>query len=794
MVETETMKAMRINVRGVVQGVGFRPFVYRLAQEYSLTGWVRNTSGNVEIEIEGTEKSIEEFLAKLKTKAPPMATIEEIATVPLPLKGYTSFEIRKSHTEEGKYQLVSPDIATCQACQREIFSPSDRRYHYPFTNCTNCGPRFTIIEDIPYDRPRTTMRRFKMCPECQREYDDPLDRRFHAQPNACPKCGPSLKLVDSQGSPIKGSNIIQTAGELLKEGKILAIKGLGGFHLACDATNAEAVKVIRDRKRRPSKPLAVMMTSLEEIKQHCFMSPEEERLLLSPQCPIVLLRWKRESSVSHEVAPRIKYLGVMLPYTPLHHLLLREANLPLVMTSGNLSEEPIARDNDEALRRLGNIADYFLLHNRDIYAKYDDSVYIVEQGAPQAIRRARGYAPYPISLPFKAKQVLACGAEEKNTFCLTKDQHAFLSQHIGDMENEETLEHFEDTIELYKRLFRIEPEIIAYDLHPEYLSTKYALELKAQGEQGLKFIPVQHHHAHLVSCLVENNVQQPAIGVAFDGTGYGADGTIWGGEFLVADWKRFERVGHLEYVPLPGGAAAISKPYRMALSYLYTLCNGSQTGEIPGGQCRDRALALSTNSDSDLSESLQDFPLLSKVDPTELALIKRQLERRLNSPLTSSAGRLFDAVSALAGVRGTVDYEAQAAIELEMLAPDEVDKLDSDLYPFSIVQEQECKVLKLGGLVSAVAEEAKRRVPVPLISARFHKTMSQIIVQMCQLIAQETSINLVALSGGVFQNRLLSKLTTEALQEKGFQVLTHRLVPCNDGGISLGQAVIANFR
>ncbi|TET88063.1 MAG: carbamoyltransferase HypF, partial [Dehalococcoidia bacterium] len=680
------------------------------------------------------------------TKAPPMVSIEEIATVPLPPKGYTSFEIRKSHAEEGKYQLVSPDIATCQACQREIFSPSDRRYHYPFTNCTNCGPRFTIIEDIPYDRPRTTMHRFKMCPECQREYDDPLDRRFHAQPNACPKCGPSLELVDSQGSPVKCSDTIQTAGELLKEGKILAIKGLGGFHLACDATNDEPVKVLRDRKRRLSKPLAVMMTSLEEIKQHCFVSPEEERLLLSPQCPIVLLRWKGESSVSHEVAPRLKYLGVMLPYTPLHHLLLREANLPLLMTSGNLSEEPIARDNDEALRRLGNIADYFLLHNRDICAKYDDSVYIVEQCAPQAIRRARGYAPYPISLPFKARQVLACGAEEKNTFCLTKDQHAFLSQHIGDMENEETLDHFQSTIELYQRLFRIEPEIIAYDLHPEYLSTKYALELKAQGGQGLRFVPVQHHHAHLVSCLVENNAQQPAIGVAFDGTGYGADGTIWGGEFLVADWKRFERAGHLEYAPMPGGAAAINKPYRMALGYLYTLL----------GQ----------------EVSLEGLPILSQLDPEEIAIIKRQLERGLNTPPTSSAGRLFDAISAIAGVCGVVDYQAQAAVELEMLAPDEVGKLDSNLYPFSIVEEQECKVVKLGGLISAVAEEVKNRVPVPIISARFHKTMSQIIVQMCQLIAHETRINLVALSGGVFQNRLLLRLTTEALQGGGFQVLT----------------------
>ena len=508
------------------------------------------------------------------------------------------------------------------------------------------------------------------------------------------------------------------------------------------------------------------MTSLDEVKRHCLVSPEEERLLLSPQCPIVLLRWKRESSsVCQEVAPGLKYLGVMLPYTPLHHLLLKEVGLPLVMTSGNLSEEPIAKDNDEALRRLSVIADYFLLHNRDIYAKYDDSVYIVEGDEPQAIRRARGYAPYPVFLPFNSRQVLACGADLKNTFCLTREQHAFLSQHIGDMENEETLEHFENTIELYKKLFRIEPEIIAYDMHPEYLSTKYALQIGL--EQGLELIPVQHHHAHIVSCLVENKAKGPAIGVAFDGTGYGTDGCIWGGEFLVCDFRGFDRAGHLEYVPMPGGAAAIHKPYRMALGYLYTLM----------GQ----------------DASLDGLPILSQLEPDELTIIKRQLERGLNSPLTSSAGRLFDAVSALAGAWGVVDYEAQAAIELEMLAPDVKGELDFKPYPFSIIGEQGCKVVKLGQLISAVVEDIKNQVPGSIISAKFHRTVAEIIVGTCQLIAEETGIRVVALSGGVFQNRLLSRLISEVLQGAGFDVLTHRLVPCNDGGISLGQAVIANF-
>ncbi len=759
------MESRHITVRGVVQGVGFRPFVYRLAREHRLAGWVLNTSGSVEIEVEGEEPAVARFLEEMRGSPPPMARIEEIAAAPLAPQGHKGFRIIESRPEPGQYQLVSPDIATCEACRREVLSPGDRRYRYPFTNCTNCGPRFTIIEDIPYDRSLTTMRGFTMCPLCRREYDDPLDRRFHAQPNACPVCGPSLALVDRDGAPAGAGDVIQAAGGLLRDGQILALKGLGGFQLACDATDDEAVKTLRGRKHRPSKPLAVMMAGLEDIRRHCLVSPEEERLLLSGQSPIVLLRWRREeSSVCAGVAPGLNYLGVMLPCTPLHHLLTREAGCPLVMTSGNLSEEPIARDNDEALARLGRIADFFLLHNRDIYARYDDSVSLVEDDLPRVVRRARGYAPFPISLPFESRPVLACGAEEKNTFCLTRDRHAFVSQHIGDMENEETLEHFEKTIDLYRRLFRIEPEVIACDLHPEYLPTRYAHRLVAGGS-GLRLVPVQHHHAHIASCLVENGRQDPVIGVAFDGTGYGSDGTIWGGEFLVADLVGFRRVGHLEPVPMPGGAAAIRKPYRMALGYLLALLGWDF--------------------------SLRELRLFGHIDPGELVVVGRQIERRVNSPLTSSAGRLFDAVSALAGVRGEVDYEAQAAIELEMLADGNAKA--SLVYPYNVSEEDGCRVVRLGDLVTAVVEDVKSGVDPGALSTKFHWTMAAMIVEVCRAVSRDTGIRAVALSGGVFQNRLLFRLTLDGLRRAGLEVLTHRLVPCNDGGISLGQAAIAGF-
>jgi hydrogenase maturation protein HypF len=760
-IKVGNLELLRVSVRGVVQGVGFRPFVYQLATRHNLKGWVCNTSGDVKIEVEGERRALDQFLDELVSLAPPLARLEDVSVTSHASQGYIGFEIRHSIAEEGKYQLVSPDIATCKPCLGEVLTPSDRRYRYPFTNCTNCGPRFTIIEDIPYDRPKTTMRSFKMCPQCQREYDDPTDRRFHAQPNACPRCGPSLGLVDGTGNPVPCDDALAAAARFLKQGKVLAIKGLGGFLLACDASTDKAVKLLRERKRRPFKPLAIMVSTLEDAKKHCLVSEQEEKLLTSSQCPIVLLRRKDGSSVSPSVAPNLNYLGVMLPYTPLHHVLLRETGLPLVMTSGNLSEEPIAKDNDEALRRLKGIPDYFLLHNRDIYSRYDDSVAIVELNKPQIVRRARGYAPYPIHLPFKSRQVLACGAELKNTFCLTKDNYAFVSQHIGDLENLETMEHFEATLELYKKLFRIQPEIVAYDMHPEYLSTKYARSLGDKHKE-LKLVPVQHHHAHIVSCMVENGVEDKVIGVSFDGTGYGSDGRIWGGEFLIADYKGFARLGHLEYVPLPGGTVAIERPYRMAISYLLTLLG---------------------------KDSLTpDLAFLKEVSSQELDLIVKQLQKGINSPLTSSCGRLFDAVSALIGIRGRIDYEAQAAIEMEMAA----DAGERGSYPFAIVEKDGVNIVRLDGLFRAIVQDVKNNVAQARIAMKFHRTMAEMVVQMCHRLAQRSGINRVALSGGVFQNRLLLRLTVAVLEEAGFEVLTHSKVPTNDGGVSLGQAVIAN--
>ncbi len=762
MAKMQAVSSVHISVRGVVQGVGFRPFVYQLATRHGLKGWVCNTSGAVKIEVEGGEAQVQQFLTELREKAPPLSHIEDI-TVARQLPVYfDKFEITHSVAEEGRYQLVSPDIATCGQCLGELLDPADRRHRYPFTNCTNCGPRFTIIKDIPYDRPNTTMNRFQMCAKCQSEYDNPLDHRFHAQPNACPVCGPQLELLDAAGSRVQCQDIIATTAGLLREGRIVAIKGLGGFLLACDATNETAVKLLRQRKKRPSKPFAIMLSSIEEVRSHCEVSAVEEKLLASPPSPIVLLWRKAESAISPAVAPNIKYLGVMLPYTPLHHVLLRETGLPLVMTSGNLSEEPIAKDNGEALRRLSGIADYFLVHNRDIHARYDDSVTIVERGVPRLVRRARGYAPHPIHLTFDSRHILGCGAEEKNSFCLARDRYAFVSQHIGDMENSEAMEHFKNTIELYKALFRIEPHIIAHDMHPEYLATKYAKEIAAKSD-NIRLVPVQHHHAHIASCMADNGISTPVIGVALDGTGYGTDGHIWGGEFMVADYRQFTRMAHFEYLPLPGGTLAIRKPYRIAIGYL---------------------LSLFGDLDSNL-------PFLKQVDALEINVIRRQLEKKINLPLTSSCGRLFDAVSALLGVRGTIDYEAQAAIELEMLAYDAPD--ESGCYPFSTVEQNGLSLIRMTDLFSAVIHDLQRNVDRAVISARFHNAVVQVIREQCREISQRTRIRRVALSGGVFQNRLLSRKAVAVLESDGFDVLTHRQVPCNDGGISLGQVVIANY-
>jgi len=778
----------QIAVQGVVQGVGFRPFVFNLAERLRLRGWVLNNSSGVQIEVEGPPEAVQAFVAALRSEAPPLARIESLEARQMPPCGYDRFEIRRSERQEGRYQLISPDIATCADCRRELFDPGDRRYRYPFTNCTNCGPRFTILADIPYDRPNTTMRVFPMCPDCQREYDDPRNRRFHAQPNACPVCGPQVKLLTR--SELQSTNpaayladwksvqpdVLSQAAALLRAGAILAIKGLGGFHLACDATNSAAMRTLRERKRRPHKPFAVMLATLEEIRQHCQASPDEETLLLSPQCPIVLLPWKPASTVVPEVAPGYRYLGVMLPYTPLHHLLLHDVGRPLVMTSGNLSEEPIAAENEEALRRLGPLADAFVLHNRDIHARYDDSVWFVPQiqsdpAEPtatlpaQAIRRARGYAPFPVKLPFRGQlEVLACGAELKNTFCLTRDEYAFVSQHIGDMENLETMEHFQRTIDLYKHLFRVRPQVLAYDLHPDYMASRMALGQASQ--QGLRAIPVQHHHAHLAACMADNgweatDASRPVIGLIWDGTGYGEDGHIWGGEWLLGGYQAYRRIAHLEYLPLPGGDAAVRNPWRIAFSYLLTLLG-----------------------------SVAELPLPPEADPVQAAL-RQQIERRLNCPLTSSMGRLFDAVSALLGVCTQTSYEAQAAIELEMLATAYADARPDTSYPFQIEALQDQRIVRLRPLFNALLSDLRASTPPARIAMRFHQTLAHMAAEVCEQIAVEAGTRVVALSGGCFQNRLLLALTTSALQKAGFQVLVHRQVPSNDGGLSLGQAAIA---
>lgn len=743
-----------------MQGVGFRPLVYQLALKNRLSGYVFNTSGDVTIILEGKEKDIVRFLDQLKASPPPRSRIESIEIEEWPAEGIQGFEIRESRIRADEYQLISPDIATCPLCVEEILNPSDRRFGYSFTNCTNCGPRFTIIEEIPYDRKNTTMAGFDMCPQCRAEYDNPNDRRFHAQPDACPACGPGLMLVDTSGEEIKGDGPLSATATLLKSGKIVALKGLGGFLLACDATDDSALALLRQRKRRRSKPFAVMTPSIDDAEALCYISPQEKDLLTSPQAPIVLLRRRSPSILSGLVAPDTAYMGVMLPYTPMHHLLLRKVGGPLVMTSGNLSEEPIAADNEEAMQRLSGIADFFLMHNRGICSRYDDSVAMTVNNRMQVVRRARGFAPYPIHLPYDSTMVFSCGAEVKNSFCMTRGNHAFLSQHIGDLENLETLEHLEDTVGLYKRIFHIEPELIAYDMHPEYLSTKYALGLI--NSTGIKGVPVQHHHAHIVSCMADNGVTDRVIGVAFDGTGYGEDGAIWGGEFLLADYSGFKRLAHLEYLPMPGGKAAIEKPYRMTLSYLFRAFGND-------------ALGLS-------------LPFFEGMDSHEIGLIKAQIDRGINSPLTSSCGRLFDAVSALLNIRKESDYEGQAAVEMESLADEGIDTS----YPFDIMEKKGISIISFKNMFRSMITDIIAEVPVSYIAGRFHATIADVILTICRGLVRETDVNKVALSGGVFQNRLLLEKTIKRLEAEGMAVLTHHNVPANDGGIALGQAVIAN--
>ncbi len=748
------MEAKRIKIRGIVQGVGFRPFVFRLAQKFELKGWVLNSSSSVIIHVEGNLENLNQFILSLQKEKPAPAVIDDIFVEDAILENFERFEIRESIEKKEEFQPISPDLATCDDCLNELFDPKDRRYLYPFINCTNCGPRFTIIEDIPYDREKTTMKFFEMCEECRKEYKDPLNRRFHAQPNACPLCGPKLEYI--KGNMVEKDKWIEMVVEDLKNGLIVAIKGLGGFHLACDALNEKAVQRLREKKLRRDKPFAVMMKDIEMVEKYCYINEKERELLLSPKRPILLLKEREESEIARSVAPKQNYQGVMLPSTPIHHIILHFYPNPLVMTSGNITEEPIAMENDEALNRLKGITDSFLLHNRGIYSRYDDSVARVIFNQEIILRRARGYAPFPIYLPFEVEEILACGAELKNTFCLTKKNYAFISQHIGDLENIETMENFLKTIELFKRLFRVEPKIVAYDLHPRYLSTQYALSLK-----NVKLIGVQHHHAHMVSCMIENGYTGRGIGVSFDGTGYGLDGKIWGGEFLSGDLKEFERMGHLSYIPLAGGEETVRKPYRMALCYLLSISN-----DIPNYLHRN---------------------FLDILKDEEILAIDSMIKSNFNTVLSSSSGRLFDAVSAILGIREINTYEAQSAIELEMIA----DEKEESYYPFEVKNNL---IFDQLSIFNSVLEDMKRVVEREKISARFHNTIAHVILKGCEILRERESLNTVALSGGVFQNLYLFKKVVKLLKDRGFSVLYHRKVPTNDGGISLGQAIIAFFK
>jgi hydrogenase maturation protein HypF len=770
------LQGVRIHITGIVQGVGFRPFVYGLADRMQINGWVRNTSAGVDIEVDGAQADLDTFIDRLRTEAPPLSRIDSIQIDWIPANGFSRFEIVHSEGKAGDFIPISPDVSICPDCLEEMFDPGDRHYRYPFINCTNCGPRFTIIKDIPYDRPKTTMAPFKMCPACQAEYADPLDRRFHAQPVACPDCGPHVWLESPRGNSqeiVHQESAIQAARQSLVEGRIVAVKGLGGFHLACDATNDQAVSELRRRKLRVDKPFALMMPDLDVIMEHCFVSPHEQEQLLSRQRPIVLLKKRSGTKIAEQVAPQQSTLGVMLPYTPLHHLLMEpEDGLPdcLVMTSGNLSEEPIATGNDEARQRLSALADEFLLHNRDIHIRCDDSVLRVFETAPSVdetgefdtaaspypLRRARGFAPNPLQLPWDMPPLLATGPELKNTFCLTRGKYAFISHHIGDLENYETLQAFEEGISHYERLFRIQPEAIVYDLHPDYLATRYALQ-RSQAE-SLPAIAVQHHHAHLAACLADNAHpgDRPVIGLCLDGTGYGEDGAIWGGEILLGDYQEYQRLFHLSYVPLPGGDLAVREPWRTALAHL------DQAG-IPWEP---------------------DLPPVSHAQKMDvLNTLRVQIERGVNAPLTSSMGRLFDAVAALLGIRQTANYEAQAAIELES----QVDPAETGLYPFDI-QEQ---AIDPGPLLAAIVGDLRGSVSAATIAARFHNTVAEMMRYVCIEIRSRYGIDEIALSGGVWQNMSLLERTVKLLHKDGFNLYLHSFIPANDGGISLGQAAIA---
>ncbi len=755
------MERRAIVIRGIVQGVGFRPFVYSLATRLHLGGFVKNRAGSVLIEVEGAPASLERFCADLTRKPPPLAQIEQLSWEPRPPCGEQQFRIVPSDNETASPVFISPDVATCPDCLRELLDPHDRHFRYPFLNCTNCGPRLTVITGAPYDRRHTTLAPFALCPACRAEYENPADRRFHAQPTACPACGPGLELRDARGEPVATDDPLAAFAAALRAGRIGALKGLGGYHLACDARNPAAVAELRRRKHREEKPFAIMVADVAAAAALCEAGALERELLQSPRCPIVLLRKRISIPIAEAVAPRNPRLGVMLPYTPLHHLLVRAVDGgPLVMTSGNRSDEPIAYRDEEALTNLAGIADLFLMHNRAIHVRCDDSVTRVVDGRELPVRRSRGYAPRPIELPLACPcPILAVGGQLKATFALGRDRQALLSHHLGDLDHYEAYRAFVRDVELYQQLFAVRPALLAHDLHPDYLTTRYALEKSAR--EGSRLLAVQHHHAHMASCMAEHQLTEPVIGVTFDGTGLGTDGAIWGGEFLVGDYRQFRRAAHLRAVGMPGGDQAIRAPWRMAVAHLL-----DAQAECPSSAAR--------------------------VSQVELYTIRRMLERHVNSPTTTSAGRLFDAVAAVAGVRDRVTYEGQAAIELEWLAttvpPDTA-------YPFTVSRPtdpaNEPLVIDTRPLIRAVADDARKGVEAARIARRFHSTLVELIVTVCGRLRGVTGLGVVVLSGGVFLNALLSREVAAQLEREGFRVYRHSLVPPNDGGLSLGQLAVA---
>lgn len=749
-----------INIQGIVQGVGFRPTVFIYAHNHHLTGWVMNSAHGVDIELHGNEADIQAFIDELRSAPPKQAKIDLFTVTKAPTFIYPDFSIRDSVDNPEDFLPVSPDLAICPDCRAELFSTSDRRFRYPFINCTNCGPRFSIVQAVPYDRPSTTMKDFNLCPDCAAEYHDPRDRRFHAQPVACPVCGPGVWLQADGEKRAEGEEAIQLARALIMQGKILALKGLGGFHLACDAHNEQAVALLRQRKQRSGKPFALMAANLETIRRYAVLSHAGEELLTGPQAPIALLDVAPGGKELAKItAPGQKRLGFMIPYTPLHLLITEPAGNftdVLVMTSANLSEEPIAYRNEQALINLKDLADAFLMHNRPINMRVDDSVVSMVQDEPYLVRRARGYAPMPVSLPVTAEPLLAAGTHLKNTFCLARDRYAFVSHYIGDLENQETLTSYKEAVAHYEKLFRIHPRALACDMHPDYLATHYASQRAEQ--EGLPLIKVQHHHAHIAACLAENqwNSKEKVIGLAFDGTGYGTDGTIWGGEVLIAGYADFKRRFHLAPVPLPGGDLAVRKPARMALSYLLAA----------GLDPEDQALA--------------PVKYLSKL---EADAVKNQVQMDFNAPKTSSLGRLFDAVASLAGLVQEITYEAEGAIVLEAMAdPDETGD-----YPLPIAGN----IVNPIPLIKAVVQDVHNQVSTGVISARFHNGILRAALEASLQIRSETGINQVALSGGVWQNLFLANKMIPWLRQKRFMVFYHHQLPPNDGCVSLGQAMVA---